>query len=287
MDLYTADLLARSGIDSATVRSRDLSKVDLSQKYLVGADLRGFLITRTNFEYANITGATLTGMQFGESNCIGAAFVGADLRGANLAFGYFNNANFSGADLRGANLADALCSECIFAGADLRGAILSSSHYDSDFRGADLRGIQSIEECDFEKLNCDIQGALTTAPRKMPPVANKRRHPRVRLLAGIRVYDKATDKVFGRLIDMSREGLRISTNHANAVGDLIELKITLPEDITHRDSVECTARSVWCKTLPESETYQTGFHITEISPEDLRLVESLIRNRAGRGMEII
>lgn len=287
MDIYTADLLARSGIDSAAVRSRDLSQADLTQKYLVGVDLRGFLITRAKFEYANLTGATLTGMQFGEANCIGAAFIGADLRGANLAFGYFNNANFSGADLRGANLADALCSECIFAGADLRGAILSNSHYDSDFRGADLRGIQTTESCDFEKLNCDIQGARITPPRRIRPSQNKRRHPRVQLLAGIRVYNQETGAKFGTLVDMSREGLRVSTHQAHEVGKSFTLKITLPEDAAGADAFTCTAQSVWCKTLPDSDSYHTGFHITEIAPGDLRVIESLVHNRENKGLEII
>ena len=129
MDEHTYRSLGKIGIDEQRLHAKDLSEVDLSHAELTSLDLRGFTITKANFEYADLSGSDLRCVTFASANFVNAFFVGADLRGANLAFGYFHNADFCGADLRGARIADALCSESNFVGADLRGAHSARTHY--------------------------------------------------------------------------------------------------------------------------------------------------------------
>ena len=88
-------------------------RIDLSNAYLRGADLRG----------ANLSGAYLRG-----ADLSGADLYGADLRGAYLRDADLRDADLSGADLRDADL----------RGADLSGTVLEN-------KTASLR--KSLKEC--------------------------------------------------------------------------------------------------------------------------------------------
>jgi hypothetical protein len=77
----------------------DLSRANLIQAILAGADLsRAILIT------ANLTGANLIAADLAGANLIAANFTGADLTKADLSSADIRGANLTGADLSGADL---------------------------------------------------------------------------------------------------------------------------------------------------------------------------------------
>jgi len=282
MDSHTLEMLQKCGIDKARIQQRDLSEMDLSHRDLIGIDLRGFTLTKTNLEYANLTGAVLRGMTFASTNCVYARFIGADLKGANLAFGYFTNADFRGADLRGARIADALCSESNFTGADLRGAQLGIEHYDSDFRGADLRGILLLEGCDFEKLNCDIGGAVFS-PEKTVSNKNTRILKRVQILPHVKVFDSQTSNQAGILLDITTQGIKLSSEYPYTVGGIFSLQFMLPgQNIT----VDFEARCMWCNPEGNSNLFYSGFQTQNISDKNVELIDHFIKHYEKQGIEI-
>lgn len=287
MDEYTAAVMSKLGVADSRLKDRNLGGLDLSRKDLTGLDLRGFMLTSTNLEGSDLTATDLRGLHFTQTNSVQASFVAADLRGADLSFGYFNNADFTAADLRGARLAEALCSECTFAGADLRGAFLATSHYDSDFRGADLRGVMCTEECDFDKLNCDIRGALVSPAKKRSAATNKRRQLRVHLSSGFTVFDRLTDEVIGTLVDLSVDGAKLSGQSPCPVGTVRQFKVELPEGKKWGTSLAFDAKSMWCNTSRGSGTYDTGFQIISIGDEDTRVMQSIIDDHRSRKIEIL
>ncbi|MBD3422563.1 MAG: hypothetical protein GF398_20800 [Chitinivibrionales bacterium] len=276
--------LLELGIEHYKVELRELSECDLSGAKLSGLDLKGFTISRANLENAEFVGSDLRGLDFTAANCVGAAFVGADLRGARLCFGYFHAANFSGADLRGAKLQDALCNDAVFAGADLRGAEMGFGHYGSDFRGADLRGVIAPAESDFEKLNCDIQGASIT-PSRVIPVRNKRKHKRIPVVNNLPVFDRRTREEFGNLVDITLEGLKIASRHPTPIGATCYCCIKLPDNpISNQLCVDL--KSMWCKPHDASRKYFTGFRIQKISEDGRRLIAKIIDDQLTRRKEV-
>jgi uncharacterized protein YjbI with pentapeptide repeats len=286
MDTSTFEMLRRCEVPENVLNSRDLSGVDLAQKVLVGVDLRGFDVSKTNLERAYLAAADLRGLQFASTNCVRASFVGADMRGANLAFGYFHGSDFRGADMRGAHLTDAVCNGCCFAGADLRGAVFGHEHYDSDFRGADLRGAIIPDDCDFARLNCDMRGAAQT-PREAAADLNKRHEPRIQLLRPLRVFDRATGKQAGVLVDITTEGIRITSQKPLPVGVNFSFQIQLPEASKYGRSLNLEVTSMWCKSAADGAYHNTGFRMANLDEKDAKIIERLIEDHKSIGFAII
>jgi len=252
-----------------------VAECNLANSDLTGCDLRGFIVTKTNFENAVLIGADLRGLQFVQSNCVSAQLCGADLRGASLAYGYFLNVNFRGADLRGANLNESQCNECDFSGADLRGAVFGFGHFNSDFRGADLRGAVIPDEASFEKLNCDIRGALST-PKTAPAQSNKRRSPRIKLPVPLQAYDKQTHNLAGNLIDLSEQGFKLLSRHEVPISKVCCFHILVPGGDAFGARVELEAKSVWSRYDSELKLFNTGFEITGSNERAKKIIQTII-----------
>jgi uncharacterized protein YjbI with pentapeptide repeats len=271
--------LIQCGVDRRRIEEQNISEMDLSGQNLAAVDLKGFLIIKVNLENSDLSGADLRGLEFAQSNCVCARFMGADFRGARLAFGYFNNADFSGADFRGAHLENALCSECIFTGGDFRGAHLGSEHYNSDFRGTDLRGIVVPPESDFSKLNCDTSGALITPPRININVSNKRILPRIRPEQQLSVFERTSKRQIGIVIDISMDGIKIATQSQIQSNILIGIEIPLPDGDQHTQSLSIDIRSVWSSPQQGTVWFNTGFKIERISDQHRSVIQALIKKQ--------
>jgi uncharacterized protein YjbI with pentapeptide repeats len=283
---YTLEKLVQHGIDTIRARERDLSDADLSRRILTAVDLKGYTITGANFEGSDFSGADLRALSFSRSNCVTAIFIGADLRSADLAFGFFHNADFRGADLRGARLADAVANECNFSGADLRGAIFGREHYDSDFRGADLRGATVPPDGSFEALNCDTRGSLVTPAGAMVRSANKRATQRALLLRPLTVVDRRTTRPAGTLLDISATGMRMTGLSPIPIDALFPFQVLLPDQNPFGGTIEIDARSVWCRKLAGSDSFNTGFQFVRMSPNGLEAIRMIIEGEKAGKMEI-
>ena len=280
MDSHTFNKLTQSGIAKSKIDDMDFAECNLSKQDLIGCDLRGFAFTKVNLEKTLLIGCDLRGIYFVQSSCVSAQFQGADLRGANLAFGYFHNADFRGADLRGAILNESQCNECNFSGADLRGATLGFDHYKSDFRGADLRGIEIPDDANFVKLMCDIRGALLT-PKNVLGAHRKRTHPRVRLSIPFQVFDKTSHLYIGGLIDLSRNGFKLMSEHQIDLNKQFSLHILVPGGDTFGARLEIEAKSIWSRHDAEANLVNTGFHIETIGEHGIKIINEIMKKYIG------
>lgn len=280
MDDYACQRLEALGVDSRCISERDLSECDLSGQNLIGLDLRGFTITKTNFEEADFTGSDLRELEFASANCVGAKFIGTDLRGARLAFGYFHSADFSGADLRGALINDSTCNQCTFAGADLRGASMGPEPYDSDFRGADLRGVNMPEDCNLERLNCDTRGALIS-PKRVTRAANKRTVKRTRLKYRVKVDLTDPPHHSGNMVDISPAGFKLLSPGPVKVGEEYGLEVTIPKSSSGGGSARLRARSAWCQEVGSGGQCYVGFRFEKTAAENTKIIDRLIRDNEG------
>lgn len=114
---------------------------DRGQINLVGSNLTGAYLRRTNFEGATFFRAELTGITLVEANVARAVFYGADLTRAlliraDLTKANLGQANLSRADLTGAKLVSAALGKAELATAKLVGADLTGAN----LQGAKIRG---------------------------------------------------------------------------------------------------------------------------------------------------
>jgi uncharacterized protein YjbI with pentapeptide repeats len=104
------------------------NQIDLSQAYLVGANLSSAYLVGANLSSANLSEAYLVGANLSEANLSSAYLVGANLSEANLSSANLSEANLSRASLSEANLSRASLSRASLVGAALSHANLSSAH---------------------------------------------------------------------------------------------------------------------------------------------------------------
>jgi len=124
----------RADLKDADLGGRDLYQGKAGAGWtgieLIGADLRGAILHRTNLAWANLTGATLAD---------------ADLTGATLM-----NTRLEGANLSGANLSDATLGGANLLGTNLTEAKLTNAYlYSTNFSDTNLSGAQGLETCRY------------------------------------------------------------------------------------------------------------------------------------------
>ena len=118
-----------------------LAGLDLTQAYLLNANLTGAYLpsatlTDANLTTANLTNANLGGAALGSATLINANLTNANLSGAGLASAMLTNANLSNASLTYANLSSAILTNANLTGAGLQYATLTQA----DFTGAVVAG---------------------------------------------------------------------------------------------------------------------------------------------------
>ena len=94
-------------LDDSELIKKSEPFVDLSEAYIVGADLAYVGLGDTDLSYALLTNANLFGSSLTETYLYGASLYGADLREANLTGADLGWTGLTGADLREADLTDA------------------------------------------------------------------------------------------------------------------------------------------------------------------------------------
>lgn len=146
--ILTAAELQGANLNGADLRSARLQGADLMAATLIGADLRSARLKWANFNIAKLNRANLTGASVYE-----ASFDDADLSHVTWRNSLINNVNVNGSRMTGADLTGSVLVRMDFGNVSARGIVLRNVRfgnntsncavYNSDFRGADLRGTRS------------------------------------------------------------------------------------------------------------------------------------------------
>jgi uncharacterized protein YjbI with pentapeptide repeats len=145
--LIEADFISKLKLDlsRADLRDAKLLGADLSSANLKGADLRGTKLLGADLSDADLRGAKFGSANLSCTNLMMANLSDADLRGANLGSAKLFDANLFDANLRGTYLSGADFSNANLLGADL---------LDANLMMADLRSAKHLtdEQLDTAKL---------------------------------------------------------------------------------------------------------------------------------------
>jgi len=102
----------------------------------------------------------------------------------------------------------------------------------------------------------------------------KRKQERSHLTYYLDVIDVWSGEVLGKIADITLEGLMLLTKESIPVGTQKQLKIVSSDESFSPIEFESDCR--WCKTDVNPDYFDVGFHLDEISEDDILKIKDLI-----------
>lgn len=99
----------------------------------------------------------------------------------------------------------------------------------------------------------------------------KRRH----LIFYLRVYDKNTGQLVGRLVDITSEGIMLNSENPIPTDTVFQLQMFLPEEFD-KERLDFDAKSIWCKPDVNRDLFVTGLKLLNVANRDTEIIENLI-----------
>ena len=108
-------------------------------------------------------------------------------------------------------------------------------------------------------------------------MTNARKEPRKKLMAFTPVYELKRKALIGYVGDLTLKGAMVSGEKCLDVGSHMVLGIEFPEapPTMAATRVVIPARVAWCRQ-DDGPNFNIGFEFTDISPENLKIVEAVI-----------
>lgn len=128
--VFAAPVQTPAAGSGSNLAGSNLTAVDLSNGFLVGAGLQGSNLSQTLLQGAFLDGVDLSGSNLTDADLAGPFLVAANLSAANLsdadlADAFLNRADLTGTNLTGTNLTGADLADVDLTGANLHGATLT------------------------------------------------------------------------------------------------------------------------------------------------------------------
>jgi hypothetical protein len=90
------------------------------------------------------------------------------------------------------------------------------------------------------------------------------------------IYDRESNELIGQLEDYSVEGMMISSSEPLPVKQKYQMKMAIPIGKEEVREIIFDGESLWCNQGTSPGSYNTGFQLTKVSPEDLEIIEQLV-----------
>ena len=100
----------------------------------------------------------------------------------------------------------------------------------------------------------------------------RRKHKRRHSIFYIKVYDKKTGKIAGRLVDITTGGMMLVSEKPLKIGTVSKYRMPLPEKIHDTAEISFEAKSVWNGPDVNSDFFDTGFQFIEPTYEMIDLI---------------
>ncbi len=103
-----------------------------------------------------------------------------------------------------------------------------------------------------------------------------RRFPRRYLFFYLRVFDQLNGNLLGYLSNINQQGLMLTSDLPYKPGQLLDMKMTVPGNMTENNMIHFSAEVVWCKKDEQTNYYDSGMVLTDISHKNEELIKNLI-----------
>lgn len=107
-------------------------------------------------------------------------------------------------------------------------------------------------------------------------MGEKRKLKRRHLIYYLSVFDQNSGKFLGQLVDITTEGMMLTSEAPLKENLIYSLKMVLPEKIHGKMEISFKAKSLWCNPDINPNFYDIGFQFIDISLKDVKIIESLI-----------
>lgn len=104
----------------------------------------------------------------------------------------------------------------------------------------------------------------------------KRKLKRRQLIYYLRVLDRDSETLVGRLVDITTEGVMLLSESPLELDKLYKFKMILPPHFEARQEITFDAKCLWSKIDVNPDLYISGFQFGRVSSQDIRLIEELI-----------
>ena len=105
----------------------------------------------------------------------------------------------------------------------------------------------------------------------------KRKSKRMSLKVYLKVFDRKTDQLFGYLVDITNEGIMVTSEQPIKTEATFQLRLILPTEIEGSKQFSFSAISMWGKKDSDSGFYNNGFQFSNLSTKDVQIIEQLIQ----------
>lgn len=106
----------------------------------------------------------------------------------------------------------------------------------------------------------------------------KRRYPRRHLVYYLRVFDVDSHKPIGHSVDHTPEGIMLISDDPIATDKVYHLKMILPAKIMKKKVLAFDAKSLWCRKDVNSDFFDTGFKLLNVTPKKSEIIKGLIED---------
>ncbi|MCP5158488.1 MAG: PilZ domain-containing protein [Gammaproteobacteria bacterium] len=90
------------------------------------------------------------------------------------------------------------------------------------------------------------------------------------------VHTRPDDRLLGDVIDISLGGLKLLSNEALRVGEIMSLQMDIALESGRQGNFEFQARAVWSGQDENPECYTTGFEFLNLSPQTRKILQDII-----------
>lgn len=91
------------------------------------------------------------------------------------------------------------------------------------------------------------------------------------------VYDRNTNQFVGRLVDMTKEGVKLRSMAAMETNAVFQFRLDLPFDINGSKEIVFNARSIWCNKCSDSGQYNIGFQVQDVPQTEVARIDLLLQ----------
>lgn len=92
----------------------------------------------------------------------------------------------------------------------------------------------------------------------------------------MKVFNDKTDDLIGFLVNLTIEGLMLSSDGPIETETVFDLRVALPEEIKGAKEITVVAKSIWCDQ-DEPPLYNTGFQLQDAEKKDIRIIEKVMK----------
>ncbi len=107
-------------------------------------------------------------------------------------------------------------------------------------------------------------------------MAERRKLKRRHLIYYLRVFDRATGRLLGHLVDLTPDGMLLMSERPVRVGRTVGLRMVIPGAGAGDQTIEFDAVSKWTNKDVNPDFYDTGFALSGVSRKHLAQIETLI-----------